>query len=77
MGIQLPPNGAQPPILAHVRCGQTAGWSKMRLGMEVGLGPDDIVLDEGWLPPPKKKGHGPLFFGPCLLWPMVAHLSYC
>ena len=26
-------------------CGQTVGWIKMPLGMEVGLGPGDIVLD--------------------------------
>jgi len=30
---------------AHVYCGQTAGWIKMPLGMEVGLGPGDVVLD--------------------------------
>jgi len=29
----------------HVRCGKTAGWIKMSLGMEAGLVPDDIVLD--------------------------------
>jgi len=28
-----------------VYCGQTAGWIKMPLGTEVGLGPGDIVLD--------------------------------
>jgi len=28
---------------AHVYCGQTAGWIKMPLGTEVGLGPGDIV----------------------------------
>jgi len=27
-----------------VYCGQTAGWIKMTLGREVGLGPDDTVL---------------------------------
>ena len=30
---------------AHVSCGQTAGWIKMPIGTEVGLGPGDIVLD--------------------------------
>ena len=40
-----PPKGAQPPFSAHVCCGQTAGWIKMPLGTEVGLRPDDIVLD--------------------------------
>jgi len=38
-----PKKGAQPPIFVHVRCGQTAGWIKMPLDMEVGLGPSDFV----------------------------------
>jgi len=33
---------ADPLILAHVYCGQRAGWIKMALGMEVGLGPVHI-----------------------------------
>jgi len=40
-----PVNGAQPPILAHVRCDQTAGWIKMSLGTKLGLGPGHTVLD--------------------------------
>jgi len=28
-----------------VYCGQTVAWSNMKLGMQVGLGPDHIVLD--------------------------------
>ena len=28
-----------------MHCGQTVGWIKMLLGMEVGLGPGHIVLD--------------------------------
>jgi len=49
---------------AHVCCGQTAGWIKMPLGTEVGLGPDDM----GTPLPPKEKGaqHSPNS-GPCLL----------
>ena len=47
MGTQLPltkgGTAAPPHFLAHVYCGQTAGWIKMPLGMEVGLGPDHIV----------------------------------
>ena len=31
--------------VALVYCGQTVGWIKMPLGMEVGLGPGHIVLD--------------------------------
>ena len=48
MGTQPPtPKGAQPLLQfsANVRCGPVAGWTKMPLGMEVGLGPGDIVLD--------------------------------
>jgi len=36
-----------------VYCGQTVGWIKMPLGMEVGLFPCDIVLDGAQLPPRK------------------------
>ena len=39
-----PRRGTAPQILAHVCCGQTAGWIKMPLGMKVGLGPVRIVL---------------------------------
>jgi len=42
-GDPAPPKGAQPQFWTHVRCGQTPGWIKMPLGMEVGLGPGDIV----------------------------------
>ena len=58
----------------HVRCGQTAEWIKMPLGMEVGLGPGDIVLHGVPAPrlsPPQKKGgrrgkgHSPQFSAKC------------
>jgi len=47
-----------------------AAWIKMSLGIELGLGPGDFVLDgdpavlhqKGAEPPPP-------IFGPCLLWP--------
>ena len=42
---------------ADVYCEQTAGWIKMPLGTEIGLGPSHIVL-EG-IQPPKKEGHSP------------------
>jgi len=53
--------GTPPPpqFSAHVYCvpsGQTAGWIKMALGMEVGLGPGHIVLQ---LPFPKKGAQPP------------------
>jgi len=46
----FPQKGYCPQFSAHVYCGQTAGRIKMSLGMEVGLGPDHIVLDEAQLP---------------------------
>jgi len=41
-----------------VYCGQTVGWIKMKLGVQVGLGPGHIVLDGDPAPP---KGHSPQF----------------
>jgi len=51
-----------------VHCGQTVGQIKMKLGMQVGLGPGHIVLNVD--PASPKNGHGlrPIF-GPCPLWP--------
>ena len=43
-------------------CGQTVGWIKMALGMEVGLGPGHIVLDGDPAPPQKKGGTEPHHF---------------
>ena len=54
-----------PQFLAHVYCGQMAGWIKMPFGMEVGLGPDHGMLD-GDPAQPKKGAQRPIF-GPCLL----------
>ena len=46
-----------------------AGWIKMPLGMEVGLGPGDFVFD-GDPETPDKRTHAPHpIFGTCLLWP--------
>jgi len=36
-----------------VYCGQTVGWIKMKLGIQVGLGPGHIVLDGDPAPPPQ------------------------
>ena len=70
MGTQLP-HGKGPRSLptftvngrinsAHVYCGLTAGWIRIPLGTEVGLGPGDIVLD-GDPVPPKRGTAGPQF----------------
>jgi len=50
-----------------VYCGQTVGRIKIKLGMQVGLGPGHIVLD-GDLAPPKSSTAPPIF-GPYPLWP--------
>jgi len=41
-------------FLAHVYCGQKAGWIKMPLGTEVYLCPGDVVLDGVAAPLPKR-----------------------
>ena len=51
-----------------VHCGQTVGQIKIKLGMQVGLGPGHIVLD-GNPAPLVKKGRSLPIFGPYLLWP--------
>ena len=57
----LPQRGtAQPEFSAHVCCGQTAGWIKIPVGMEVGLSPGDILLD-GEAATPQKGGAAPQF----------------
>jgi len=64
-----PLKGHRPPFSAHICCGQMAAWTKMPLGMELGLGPGDFVLDGD--PAPSRKGGGapsPIF-DPFLLWP--------
>jgi len=47
--------GTAPQFLAHVCCGQMAGWIKMPLGTEVGLVSHSIVLDRKSAP--HGKGH--------------------
>ena len=61
MGTPLPsPKGVgAPKFLAHVHCGQTAGWMKVVLGMEVGLSPGDFVLDGDPVPFPQKRSEPP------------------
>jgi len=60
-GAQLPfPGGTAPHFLAHICCGQMAGWINMPLGREIGLSPSDIVLDGAQLHLPQ-KGRSPNF----------------
>ena len=60
-GSHLPKKGHSPQFAAHVSCGQTAGWINMKLGIEVGLDPDNIVIDGDPAPPkrtaPKYSAH--------------------
>ena len=62
------PKGAQLPNFGPYFGGQMAVWIKMPLGMKVGLGPGDFVLDGDPAPLPK-KGVEPAIFGQCSLWP--------
>jgi len=68
-GPSSPPlKGHNPRFSVNVRCGQTAGWTKMPLGMEVGLRSGDFVFDGDAAA--LGKEHSPnLIFGPCLLGP--------
>jgi len=69
MGTQLPSPGHSPQFSAIVCCGQTAGWTKMPLGMEVGLGPGDFVFDCEPATHRKKAQPPHPIFGACLFWP--------
>jgi len=44
--------------VTFVHCGQTVGRINIKLGMQVGLSPGHIVLDEDPAAPPP-KGHSP------------------
>jgi len=58
-----------------VYCGQTFGWIKVKLDMEVGLGPGHIALD-GDPAPPSPKGHSSHHFSVHAYRDQtVAHLS--
>ena len=56
--------------------GQTVGWIKMKLGVEVGLGPGHTCVRWGPSPSPPKGGGAPSF-RPMSIVATVAHLSYC
>ena len=50
-----------PQFSAHICCGQMAAWIKMSLGMELGLGLGDFVLDGDSASPSPKGGGAPKF----------------
>jgi len=50
------------------------GWIKMKLGMQIGLGPGHVVLAGAQLPP---KGAHPQFVAHVYCGQTVAYLSYC
>jgi len=45
-----------------------AGWMKILLGMELGLGPHDVVLDGDAAPLPPKGHSPPMSDHVCCLW---------
>ena len=55
-----PVTGHSPQFSANVRCGQTAGWTKTPLGMEVG--PAQATLCSMGTQLPQKKWHSPTQF---------------
>jgi len=60
----LSPKWAQSPqFSAHICCGQMAAWIKMPLGIELGLGPGDFVLDGDPAPLPKFSSH--VYYSDC------------
>ena len=63
------------PSLAHVYCGQMAGWMKTPLGTEVDLVTRHIVLDRA--PALHEGGRVAPSFRPMSIVATVADLSYC
>jgi len=76
-----------PQFSAHGCCGQTAGWIKIPLRREVGLGQGDIVLDGDPASPNhghmllmgtlQKGGHSSQFSAYVYCGQTVAHINYC
>ena len=61
-------------FLAHVYCGQMAGWMKTPLGTEVDLGPGHCTRRG---PSYRERGTAAPNFRPMSIVTTVAHLSYC
>jgi len=47
--------------VTFVHCGQTVGRIKMKLGMQVGVGPGYSMIDGNPVPPPPQGGIAPNF----------------
>ena len=56
-----PERGRSPQFSADICRGQMAAWIEMPLGMEIGLGPGDFVLDRDPAPSPKRGAESPKF----------------
>jgi len=65
-----------PYFLAHAYYGQMAGWIRIPLGTEVGLGPGDSVLDGDPAPPSRKGEQQPPTLRPTAL-ARIPHNPYC
>jgi len=67
------------PVLSEtlVYCGQTVGWTKMKLGVQVGLGPGHIVLDGDPAPLPPKGHNAASNFRPISVAAKWLHGSRC
>jgi len=59
-----PQTDTAPQLSARTCCGQMTEWIKMPLGIEVGLGPGNLVLDGDPAPPPQIGGTTPRIFSP-------------
>ena len=57
-------------------CGQTAGWMKTPLAMEVDFRAGHIVLEDGFSALRERRTASPSF-RPMSIVATVAHLSYC
>jgi len=67
---------SSPPFFGDVYYGQMAGWIRIPLDTEVGLGPSDMYFLDGDPAPPMEKGIArPQLFGP-LLWPTGPHFTH-
>jgi len=79
-GPRSPPQkGGRAPtkFSAHVYCGQTAGWMKLVLGVDVGLSPGDFVLDGDPVSFPKRERSPLPNFRPISTVAKRLHASKC